>query len=96
MSPVSGFWAPRAMKTTSGWGSRLNTRTARASLSGIVTKELASVAGKQTAGIVKDTINVPKKGDYLEPLVSGFLSTVTGEGSLDPTGPVNSSFKPSS
>jgi len=29
-------------------------------------------------------------------VVSGFLRVVTGEGSRDPTGPVNSSFEPSS
>lgn len=43
-------------------------------------------------------IGIGKKSDYFEPLalVSGFLRIVTGEGSLDPTGPVNSSFEPSS
>lgn len=35
---------------------------------------------------------------YFEALVvvSGFLRVVTGEGNRDPTGPVNSSFEPSS
>jgi hypothetical protein len=56
------------------------------------------IRARRSDRVTKVLTSTTEERNYFEALTagSGFLSVVTGEGNRDPTGPVNSSFDPSS